>query len=122
MADTKKRKSIAERRAALLAKQDKLEETRQATEKKLKNLLAQLAERERAKTRKTDAHLKIVMGAAGQAHARISPTWKEQFRQMLNEVPMKERDRTLVAEWFQRLDAELDAQKQKEQDKARSQK
>ncbi len=122
MADTKKRKTIAERRAELEQRKQDIEAERKAKQKKLDQQLALLAERERAKVRKTDAHLKIVMGAAGQAHARISPTWRKQFRQMLDEVPMKERDRTLVAEWFQRVDVELDAQKQKEQDKARSQK
>ena len=120
MADTKKRKTIAEQRAELEQKKKDLEAERKAKQKKLDQQLAQLAERERAKVRKFDAHLKIVMGAAGQAHARISSTWRKQFRLMLDEVPMKERDKMLVAEWFQRLDAELKAQEEKqEQDKAR---
>lgn len=123
MADTKKRKTIAERRAALVAKQEKLEKKRKATEKLLKDMLAQLAERERAKLRKSDAHLKIVIGAGVMAHAREHAEWRKQLQGALRLAVTNQRDKPLVDEWFQRLDAELEAKKEKqEQNKARSQK
>lgn len=123
MADTKKRKTIAERRAEIKDKQDKLKTDRLAKEQKLKNLLAQLAERERAKIQKSDAHLKIVIGAGVMAHARKDVEWRKQLQEALRLGVSSKRDQPLVAEWFQRLDAELKAQEEKQkQDKARSQK
>ena len=127
MAETKKRKTIAERRAEIESKikkrQAKLEEKRKATEKLLKDMLAQLAERERVKLRKSDAHLKIVIGAGVMAHAREHAEWRMQLQGALRLAVTNQRDKPLVDEWFQRLDAELKSKKEKqEQNKARSQK
>lgn len=103
MPKARKQKTVAERRAALLAKKAKLEQERRAKQDALNKQLAQLAEREKRLSRKQDAHLKIVMGGAVQAHARVSGTFAKELYDVFRKAVTKERDRQLIEEWFKRL-------------------
>ncbi len=103
MPKVRKRKTVAERRAALLAKKAKLEQERRAKQDALNKQLAQLAERERRHTRKQDTHLKIVMGGAVQAHAKVSGTFAKELYDVFRKAVTKERDKHLIEEWFKRL-------------------
>lgn len=103
MPKASKRKTVAERRAELLAKKAQLEQEQRAKQAALKKQLAQLDEREKRRSRKEDAHLKIIMGAAAQAHARISPTWAKALYDVMHKAVTKERDVKLVEAWFKKL-------------------
>lgn len=103
MPKARKQKTVAERRAELVAKKAKLEEERHAKQAALNKKLAQLDEREKRLSRKQDAHLKIVMGGAVQAHARVSGTFAKELYDVFRKAVTKERDRHLIEEWFKRL-------------------
>ena len=109
MSKARKRKTVAERRAELLAKKARLEQEQRAKQAALKKQLARLDEREKRVSRKQDAHLKIIMGAAVQAHARISGTFANELYDVFRKAVTKERDQKLVEAWFKQL---ADAQKE----------
>ena len=103
MTKPRKRKTVAERRAELLAKKARLEQEQQAKQAALKKKLAQLDEREKRHTRKQDAHLKIVFGAAVMAHARMSSTFAKELYDACRKAVTKKRDQKLVEVWFKKL-------------------
>lgn len=103
MPKARTQKTIAERRAELVAKKTKLEQVRRAKQEALNKKLAQLDERERRHARKQDAHLKIIMGASVQAHAKLNSAFAKQLYDVLHKATTKERDRQLIEAWFKRL-------------------
>lgn len=103
MPKSQHRKTVAERRAELLAKKAQLEQEQRAKQAALNKKLAQLDEREKRVSRKQDAHLKIIMGAAVQAHARISGTFAKELSDACRKAVTKERDQKLVEAWFKQL-------------------
>ena len=103
MPKARTRKTVAERRAALVAKKTQLEQEQRAKQAALNKRLAQLDEREKERERKDDAHLKIVFGAAVMAHARINSAFAKQLYDVLHKATTKERPCQLIEEWFKRL-------------------
>lgn len=99
----KTRKTLAQRKAEILAEKAAVEAERIKKQKQLNAQLAQLAAREKKALRKADSHLKIVIGAAVQAHARLHPAWAKQLHDVLHVAITKERDAALVKEWFAQL-------------------
>ena len=103
MTQVRKHKTVAERKAELLKQRDALIDAQRKKQKQLAAKLAQLDARENSITRKQDAHLKIIIGAAAMAHSRINGTWAKELFDVLHKATTKERDRQLVDDWFKRL-------------------
>ena len=103
MTKTRKQKTVAERKAELMQRQKALIEEQRKKQKQLAAKLAQLEIREKSQVRKQDAHLKIIIGAAVQAHARINATWAKQLYDVLHKAASKDRDVKLIEDWFKRL-------------------
>ncbi len=98
-----KRRTPAEIKADIEARKKAIDDKHRAAAAKLNAKLATVTAREKNQERKEDAHLKIVMGAAVQAHARIDPAFRAQLRVALNLAVVKDRDKALVQAWFEGL-------------------
>lgn len=100
----RKRKTLAERKAEILAKQQTLAAETAAKEKKLKEQLAQLAARERKLSRKDDTHLKVLFGAGTMAHARLDKEWRRRLDEVMTVSITNARDLAKVRAWLDSLD------------------
>lgn len=100
----RKRKTLAERKAEILAKQEALAAETAAKEKKLKDQLAQLAAKERKLSRKDDTHLKVLFGAGVMANARLDKEWRARLRETMGVSLTNARDLAKVLAWLDGLD------------------
>lgn len=85
MTDTKKKKTDAERLAALKQR-----------EAALKAQIARIETKAKTQARKTDTRRKIIVGAAVMAHAKLQPDFADKLRQALKAAVTKESDRELI--------------------------
>ncbi len=103
MTQARKQKTVAERKAELIKQRDALIAAQRKKQKQLAAKLAQLDARENSQARKQDSHLKIIIGAAAMAHARINGTWAKQLFDVIHNATTKDRDLQLIEAWFKNL-------------------